>query len=86
VRASPPAARAAYSTCRSCDAPIVWATTENDRPIPLDVEPVLELLVDPGLFLLDAGVARAVPREIGRLVLCQSHFASCPNAAEHRSP
>lgn len=78
------------SRCRSCNAKIIWAKTENGKRIPLDAEPVLALNVDPGLFVLQpvAGYmnARTLPREDGRLVARQSHFATCPNADQHRRP
>lgn len=73
--------------CRSCDAPIVWAKTEQGKRIPLDVAPVLRLAVDAGLFVIHAGEeARVLPRENGHLVARQSHSATCPNAAGHRRP
>jgi len=28
--------------CRSCNAELIWATTEKGKPIPLDAEPVAD--------------------------------------------
>lgn len=67
------------SVCRSCNASIRWERTAAGKPIPLDPEPV----EDGNLAL----------REDGRVVNAQgcppgpryvTHFASCPNASEHR--
>ncbi len=75
------------STCRSCGARILWATTTNDRRIPIDADPVpdgnlvltypspaaaLAIVVDPAQPMLDDP-----PRYV-------SHFSTCPNADQHR--
>jgi hypothetical protein len=67
--------------CRSCKAPIVWARHEfTRRAMPLDAEPV-----ENGNVVLEGNVARVVgpnvPVSGPRYV---SHFATCPNAGEHR--
>lgn len=67
------------ATCRSCGAPIRWENTVTGRKMPLDAEPVLE--VGRGVFSLnedDLLVAEAARP------LFRSHFATCPNADEHR--
>ena len=70
------------AACRSCGAPIIWAETVNGKRMPLDEDP------DPaGKFTLDEEhnppVAEyAKPDAKGELFT--SHFATCPNAAEHR--
>jgi hypothetical protein len=63
-------------SCRSCDAPIEWAVTNNGRRIPLDVAPG-----DRPNIVIDAGVAYAVPPGKGDRT---SHFVTCPNADAHR--
>ena len=71
--------------CRSCGAPIVWAKTSRGLSMPLDAAPVVDgnvairdgvaVVVDPGgLFDERPGEVRYV-----------AHFATCPQAAQHRS-
>lgn len=71
------------STCRSCGAEIIWAVTESGRRIPMDAAPVKPK----GLFILqpdgDALIAYSTSSAVAPL-LYQSHFATCPNADEHR--
>lgn len=85
------AARAALhaAECRSCHAAVIWARTEAGKPMPIDAEPrpdgnliivgTLEgsplVKVDPPGLFDDPSTARYV-----------SHFATCPNADEHRRP
>ena len=73
------------SRCASCAAPLRWERTETGKHIPLDAEPV----PDGNIYIMH-GVAFVIPTqpEIGdaepegpRFV---SHFATCPNADEHR--
>lgn len=63
------------ATCRSCGAAIIWAE-RGGRRMPLDAVPVDQR----GLFNFDNGYA-LTPRTVYR-----SHFATCPNAAQHRRP
>lgn len=82
------------AACRSCGAPILWAITLNDRRIPLDADPITTVGDDPrGLFALlqrpEPPIAiglDALPRDAAALgpTLRRSHFATCPNADEHR--
>lgn len=89
-----PASHTARSVCRSCDAPIIWATSSTSRKsMPLDAEPHPDGTID-----LD--VARWVGAYQGQLAatvsstlplfdaggMYRSHFASCPNADEYRKP
>jgi hypothetical protein len=60
--------------CRSCNAAIIWATTENGKSMPLDAAPVAQV----GVFMFDNGYAKAPPK------VYRSHFATCPNADQHR--
>lgn len=62
------------ATCRSCGAEIVWAITKSGKRMPLDADPVTGL----GVFVFDNGYAVDPPP------LRRSHFATCPNADEHR--
>ena len=67
--------------CRSCDAPIEWAITVKGSRIPLD--PGED---DGGNIIVDVdGIAHVVgPGDNGRVPRRRSHFATCPNAAQHR--
>jgi aspartate 1-decarboxylase len=67
------------STCRSCGATVEWVVTAKGSRMPLDIQ------TPPGKgnIVVDNGIARAV--KVGEGVRI-SHFATCPNAAKHRSP
>lgn len=66
------------SRCTSCGAAIVWARTDTGRSMPLDPDPV-----EGGNVQLGAdGVARVVGPLFGGTH--KSHFATCPQAAQHR--
>lgn len=72
--------------CRSCDAEIEWAFTENDKRMPLDV-PARDggNLVVVSRRASEYGmtpIVRYVKAGEGDRV---SHFATCPNASQHRS-
>lgn len=80
------------SACRSCDAPILWATNVvTGRRLPLDPAPDLErgnVIVDPRTDparckVLDQEASAQARRE--GAATYRSHFATCPNAAAHRS-
>ncbi len=60
------------AACKSCGRPIQWATSEQGKAMPLDVPPERRVVIT-------GGVARVVPTYL-------SHFATCPNAAQHRKP
>jgi hypothetical protein len=78
---------AAMSRCRSCGAPIRWAMTEHGRRIPLDAASVGDGRFGTGLFVLRDGgeLAMAVPPGVfPEQPHYVTHFATCPNASEHR--
>lgn len=64
------------AVCRSCNAPIIWARTDNGRPIPLDAEPSKRVILDNthGADMIGANVVDTL----------MPHHATCPNAAKHR--
>jgi len=71
------------SVCRSCEAEIEWAQTDAGKMMPLDAKPT-----DDGTFVLIGGKTRKANQgdlELRR-PLHTSHFATCPNAAQHRKP
>lgn len=72
--------------CSSCGAPINWAKTIKGRPIPLDPDPVPQgnvIISEEGTALVYNTAAAIAPRyaDAPKYV---SHFATCPNADEHR--
>jgi hypothetical protein len=68
------------ATCRSCNAPIRWARTVNDKAIPLDAQPTTL-----GNLELRGQVAHHVTPDHNALgTRYTSHFATCKNAAQHR--
>lgn len=75
------------ANCRSCGAAIIWAETANGKRMPVDAEPV----IPKGLFVLTEQTDRSMPplatsaASLSVPRLFQSHFATCPNADEHRS-
>lgn len=75
------------AACKSCGAPVFWATTKDGKAMPVDVEPRLDGNVL--LFRRSNGLLRAevigkdVPRSPDRKYRV-SHLATCPAAANHR--
>lgn len=74
--------------CRSCGARLLWAWTHNGKRIPLDAEPVEDGNVqiigeneegEPVVAFLRQD---ALLPPVGPLYV--SHFATCPDAQEHR--
>lgn len=65
--------------CRTCSAPLVWATSEAGRPMPFDAQPTVG-----GTHTVVSGRATFVPEAKRRGQLYTSHFATCPQASQHR--
>jgi hypothetical protein len=72
--------------CRSCGERILWAETVKGRRIPIDVQPAHD-----GNIRLEPQGQHAPPLAIvltgqieNNTQRWRSHFASCPNAAQHR--
>lgn len=65
------------SRCRTCQAPIVWASTAaNRRPMPLDAEPTGAGNVE----LVDGlAVVHGQPPLDPDVELYMPHFSTCPN-------
>lgn len=59
------------SRCKSCQAEILWLKTKDGKDMPVDAGSVeLPLVGKPPVF--------------DRTIMT-SHFATCPNAAQHRT-
>ena len=84
----------AVRRCQSCKAEIVWAETERGRRMPVDVARSEkgnlllygEIIVGDETITPPYRVRVATADERGYLKgnLWTSHFATCPDAAEHR--
>ena len=87
------------SACRSCDAPILWVVTQAGRSMPLDPDPVeggnVEMTGRYGetrqgtvvpLVVVHAGGEQLALDGVPTAPRYVSHFATCPNADEHRRP
>jgi hypothetical protein len=75
------------SSCSSCGARVEWVTTDAGKKMPLDLEPSAA----GNVVVRGDGVARTLgPLELAMLptgtVRRVSHFATCPNAEQHRRP
>jgi hypothetical protein len=67
--------------CSSCRARILWAVSlASGKPMPLDLEQKVGGNVD----VIDGVYARVVPAAERTRPLYVSHFATCPDAGEHR--
>jgi hypothetical protein len=67
--------------CRSCGAAIIWAITANGKRMPVDAQPLRGLLQLHDRPDDEAPLVRVLPIEVHR-----SHFATCPQADQHRRP
>ncbi len=69
------------ATCSTCNAPVLWVWTALGKKMPLDAEPN-----ERGNIGLDAhGFAVVLDMfSASDVVRYTSHFASCPQAAQHR--
>ena len=86
---STPPATPEIAACGSCEAPIIWAISTAGARSPFDAEPVPE-----GTFWLTLNAGTNVVRAnyVGADDLVEqpdrnryrTHFATCPNADDHR--
>lgn len=76
-------ARSGDDNCRSCSAPIIWATTDRGVSMPIDRDPVAGGNVQLAPNAARAGQWRATvipPRlTFGRTDLHMPHHATCPH-------
>lgn len=63
--------------CKACDAPIIWAETENGNRIPLDAKSEKRFVLGREGSWGDTKVAAMKDTYT-------SHFATCPNANDFR--
>jgi hypothetical protein len=67
--------------CRSCNAVIEWHKTPAGKNIPLDPDPHPQ-----GNLTFDDALRVVYMRPGSKPKMYRSHFATCPNAAQHRKP
>jgi hypothetical protein len=63
--------------CRSCSAWLIFAKTPQGKTLPVDAVPQKRVVLEPDAS--GTPIARVVDTYV-------SHFATCPNAAQHRKP
>jgi hypothetical protein len=75
------------ANCRSCSAPIIWATSSGGRPMPVDAEITedgnVELSMQPGLYVGPVATVVTEPTLFGK-PRRKAHFATCPVAEQWR--
>jgi len=64
-------------TCRSCGAEIFWATTLAGRSMPIDPIPLKRIILGPPS-------GESAQQRCKVIDTYESHYATCPNALEHR--
>lgn len=73
------------SVCSSCGARIFWAHTIAGKAMPIDADPVDtgNVLIDPDGKAIVLGKPQHTPNLLGENRYT-SHFATCPDANQHR--
>lgn len=86
------------TSCRSCKAPIIWVKTPTGSWMPLDCDPVdpdelhaagvyWEILdEDANPYEVRRVTAMEVMMSVVPIEVYEAHFATCPEADEHRRP
>jgi hypothetical protein len=74
--------------CKSCGAEILWVTTSSGKKMPIDAAPrkVIVLLRGPNDRIDKRVDQETIDKEATAEVVTAytAHFATCPNADEHR--
>ena len=78
--------------CKTCRSAVLWIVTAAGRKMPLDPVP-FSIVLDPEageVAVTEAGETvrgrRADPWDEGAISVRTSHFATCPQSAQHRKP
>jgi hypothetical protein len=69
------------AACKSCGAPIFFATSTSGKPTPIDINQRIDGNITIEKDDKGATIARVVAAGKGRYV---THFATCKNANAHR--
>jgi hypothetical protein len=65
--------------CKSCSAEVLWCRTESGKSMPVDAAPT-----ERGNLIVDGAACRVATLFDPPSERYTSHFASCPQSAEHR--
>lgn len=73
------------ATCKSCGADIIWVRFGTGKTMPVDFAPSadgnISIATKDGLALVISERHRTPDMKLHK-----SHFATCPNAKQHRRP
>lgn len=72
------------ANCKSCNASIEWVSTPTGKKMPIDGDPAPDgnvVLRGGKAVVLGPEMLAELPANVPRF---KSHFATCPNAAQHR--
>lgn len=76
------------AACRSCDAPIIWATSSGGKPMPVDAaitpDGNVELSMQPGLYVGPVATVVPAPTLFDEKPRRKAHFATCPQRDKWR--
>lgn len=72
------------SACRSCGAEVFWAVTTSGKRMPVDAEPVQG--TEGNVYIVEGDPPLAVVGTHTEGPTYTSHFATCPQASQHRRP
>ena len=70
--------------CRSCKAPMFWAATSSGKKMPLDAKPLESMSGKDSHGVVAFGIRAGVASKAYHGAKYTSHFATCPDADEHR--
>ena len=71
--------------CKSCAAPIIWALTGTGKRMPIDARPDPYGRIEITSIRYDVPTITTHPQTPLHVpTLYTSHFATCPNADQHR--
>ena len=75
------------SSCKSCNAPLLWVKTSDGKPMPCNPEPVLSIPAGEAIVLKVPGkhaIVVKAPADRPLAIGFQSHWATCPDAQSWR--
>jgi hypothetical protein len=70
------------ANCTSCGAEILWIEMESGKPMPVNPEPLFESKA--GMIYQPTALRRTGGKTLRNALVYQNHWATCPQADEHR--